>query len=81
MGITEPLWLGQPPILRDQTMPVPIDDIDQRIAGFAEPSGCARDSCEDWLNVGRRTEGYGGSRGGLLLNLAVRGRVDRIRSI
>jgi len=81
VGITDPLRLGHAPILRDKTMLVPVDDIDQRIAGFAELSGRPRDSGEDGLNVNRRTGGYGGSRSGLLFNLAVRGRVDRIRRI
>jgi len=53
MGFTEPLRLGQPPILRDQTMPVSVDDIDQGIAGFTEPSSCPCDGGEDGLNVNR----------------------------
>jgi hypothetical protein len=60
--ITDLLRLGHPAILRDETMPVPIDGIDQGIPGFAEPSGCPRDSTEHGLNVVRRTRDRGEDR-------------------
>jgi hypothetical protein len=44
MRITDLLRLGHPPILRDQAMPVTIEDINQGVAGFTESSGCASDS-------------------------------------
>jgi hypothetical protein len=76
VGITEPLRLLHAPMLRDKTMLVPINDIDQRIAGFAESSSCARDSAEGGLNVSRRSGGYGERSSGLLLDHLARGRVN-----
>jgi hypothetical protein len=54
VAITDALGLVHPPILRDQSVLITVDQIDQRVAGFAEPRGCSRDSVEHGLDISRR---------------------------
>jgi hypothetical protein len=55
VGITDSLGLRHSSVLRDETVLVTIDNVNERVAGFAESGGCPSDSAEHRLNVVRRT--------------------------